>query len=250
MLDDRDIPIMDRSRARRAAHDAPDPPRPGPIAGPPRPLRVPPAALGAVVAVLAVAALVLLPGLLTPPARPALDPTAPTAHPSIPVAGAAAQAAPIVPSPAPLATLADGSIAYAAPDGATLGDVSGRAVGELLELYVLDAPSPRGAMWVRASVEGAGLVWLPLGALSGQAVELAGLPCRGTCVSPSATAAPVYVAPAPAPAHVVEAAPPDAIPVESHDRPTPALPPGPAPTTCPIVMTPQGCGGNMVEVKP
>jgi hypothetical protein len=49
--------------------------------------------------------------------------------------------------------------------------------------------------------------------------------------------------------HVVEAAPADAVPVESHDRPTPEPPPAPAATNCPVVLT-GGCRGNLVEVRP
>lgn len=183
-------------------------PQSNPIDGPPRPLRLPSLSTNVLIAVCAGLLLVVVVvwrGLPAPAARPALDETAPSAAPV--AQEAQAQAAPIAPSAPPATTLADGAIAYDSPDGATLGDVSGRAVGELVELAVLESPSPRGAMWVRGEVAGAGLVWLPLGAFAGQAVALADLPCRGACSPPTATPRP-YVAPAPVyvpppPVHVV-----------------------------------------------
>jgi hypothetical protein len=249
-MSDRRLPGIMGERIAREEFAAP--PRPGPIAGPPKPLTLSPYVYGGAAAIVAVALLIWLPGLLAPAARPALDPTAPTATPvAQEAAPAAVQAAPVAPSAPPATVLAPGAIAYDSPDGATLGDVSGRAVGDLQELAILEQPSPRGAMWVRADVDGAGLVWLPLGAFTGQAVTLADLPCRGACSPPTATAVPyvaptaVYVAPTERPVVVATLTAPAAEVqvVVATDGPAP-LPP----TPCPIVMT--QCQAPLVEVQP
>ena len=245
--------IMDDARARVAGQE-PDaaPPRPRRIDGSPADAPRPaPLAIALVVACcLALPAAMWL--LFSPPAapaaRPALDAAQPTPAP-LPTPTTPATAPPM---PGPIAVLTADALAYDAPGGAVLGDVGGRGVARFVEVAVLEQADPRGAMWVRAAVADAGLVWLPLGSVAGQAVALVGLPCRGACSAPTATAAPVYVAPAPAapppPVYVVEPAPADAVPLTSVERPT-SEPPPPAATNCPVVLT-GGCRGNLVEVKP
>ena len=234
--------IMDDARARVAGQE-PDaaPPRPRRIDGSPADAPRPaPLAIALVVACcLALPAAMWL--LFSPPAapaaRPALDAAPPPPAP-LPTPTPPAQAPPL---PGPVAVLTAGAIAYDAPGGAVLGDVGGREVIAYLEREGVD--------WLRAEVADAGAVWLRMGALAGNAVDLTSIPCRGACTSPTATAAPVYVAPAPPPpVYVVEPAPPGAVPLTSQDRPT-SEPPPPAATNCPVVLT-GGCRGNLVEVRP
>ena len=234
--------IMDDARARVAGQEPDAPPAPrhidGSLADAPRPA---PLAIALVVACclgLPAAMWLLFSPPAAPAARPALDAAQPTTAP-LPTPTTPAQAPPL---PGPVAVLTADALAYDAPGGAVLGDVGGRGV--------LSYAERQGVEWMRAEVEGAGLVWLRMGALAGNAVDLAVIPCRGTCVSPSATAAPVYVAPAaaPPPVYVVEPAPADAVPLTSQDRPTEGVAP-PAATNCPVVLT-GGCRGNLVEVKP
>jgi hypothetical protein len=214
--------------------------RPGPIKGPPRPPSL--ASLAGPVALVGAALLAIL-WLIGQSSAPASAPAA-AAGAAAAVAQEAApvvvQAAPIAPSapPAP-PPLNAGTAAYDAPDGHVLGDVSGRERGPLVELYVLEYVSARGAMWVRSEVAGAGMVWLPLGAFAGQAVSLADLPCRGACSPPTPTPVPpTPVPPTPAPVYIVEPAPADAQPltVIQDAQPTDDL--GAIPTARPNIDVP------------
>jgi hypothetical protein len=168
-------PVMDDAVRRFAERRGPpDAARPGPIAGPLR-LSLSPALQ--VVAIVATILLVL--AALTALMRPTADattttpPEAATPAPAPEPAPAVVQAAPIAPTSAPLAVLSAGAQAYAAPDGTLLGDVGGRVVWLYVERWDVS--------WVRAQVEGAGLVWLPMGALAGNAIDLAAIPCGERC---------------------------------------------------------------------
>jgi hypothetical protein len=239
MYDPQRPPLMDGARRRAAGHDEPAPQRPGPIGGPRRPFALSPVAYAAIAAIVFVAGLVFLPAILSPTAAPVAQEAAAVAQ----EAQAAAPAAP-APRPGPIAVLAPGAVAYAEPDGAELGDVAGRAVLAYRERI--------GVSWVRAEVEGSGDVWLRMGALAGNAVDLGVIPCGTTCVpgpmtEPTATAAP-YVAPAPAyvapePERVVATLEAPAVelseapPAPTTDRALiPTARPN-EPTPCPIVMT-------------
>jgi hypothetical protein len=165
--------------------------------------------------------------LFSPPAAvaPAAPPRfAPTAAPS-PVEQAPASPEPL---PGPLAVLAADAVAYAAPDGAALGEVGGRAVLAYTERWDVS--------WVRAEVEGAGVVWVRMEALAGNAVDLTAIPCGTRCLPPPPPAPTARPAVAPAPVSVAPVAP--AAPVVKATV---------APTPCPIVMV--RCG-NYVEVRP
>jgi hypothetical protein len=120
-----------------------------------------------------------------------------------------------------------------------------------------------GVSWVRAEVEGAGVVWLRMGALAGNAVDLATIDCGETCVLGPLGAAPtpVYVAPAALAPVYVAPAPPQPV-VATLEAPAVELseaPPAPTvdrsliptarpnePTPCPVVMT--QCSAPLVVV--
>jgi hypothetical protein len=244
-------PLMDDARRRHAGHDAaPAPRRPGPIAGPPKPFELSPYAYGGAFAVALVAALIFLPGLLTPAARPALDPTAPTIAPSIhPAAPAASGAQGEALNPGPLAVLTSDAVAYDAPGGAQLGPVGGRAVLAYIER--------QDVRWMRVELgEGTGAVWVAMGALAGNAVDLSVIPCGTTCVAgPMTQPTAVYVAPvAPAPVYVAPTERPVVVatltaPAAEVQVISPTDGPAPLPPTpCPIVMT--QCQAPLVEVRP
>jgi hypothetical protein len=243
-----DLPIMERARRRISAEPEPTPARPGPIAGPPR---LPSLATGRAVAIAAailliVSGVVFLPRL-APPAPPApLAPIAPDAPtPAAPWAQTAAPASASAPAAAPSGdgwhlTLGGGAQAYAAPDGALLGDVGGRAA-ELI--------ARAGATWLQVAIDGAGLVWVPAAAAAGQPIgganglgDVPDLAPPTPAPAPTAAPAPAWAPPPPAPAPAV--APPPAMPERQAG---PADPPRPIdPTPCPPPFTASGCAPVMV----
>jgi hypothetical protein len=186
------------------------------------------------------AVLVFIRLLLAPPAPMALPAAAASAAPWAPTAAPALAEAPA--RPGPVAVLADALppfvddgqvLAYDAPGGATIGPVPGRAVRAIVERW--------GVEWLRAEIDGAGLVWVRTAALAGNAVDLAVIPCRGTCLSPTAPAPVVQAAPAApaAPIYVIE---PTAEGAQAVILGTaPSLLPPPTPTPCPAPLVGTGC---------
>lgn len=237
-MDEFDLPIMDRARARAAGEDA-APARPGPIAGPRRGLPFSNTTLAIACAVLAALLFVMMRGLPQPLAPLALaeTPTAETAtHPSIQPT--------LPPASGPGRIAAWWSPGGEAVEGGLLADsISGPIAlcltrDGLVQVAIGGQPGP----WVEAEAAGV------------PEELLAVLPnAGGVCNPPTPTARP-YVAPAP----VAAPAPPPvvvwatdtvpAVPLEGRERPT-GEPPPPAATNCPLVLT-GGCKGDFVTVQP
>jgi hypothetical protein len=219
-MDEFDLPIMDRSRRRLAGEDD-APPTSNPIAGPPRPfaLRISTGTLAAVVVGLAALLLVMLRGLPAPLAI-ATDAT-PTAEA---VAAPTRAAIPTVADAAPPTSGPGRIAAWWAPGGdRTAGDLSLDAISGPVarcatspELVQVALRTGSDAPWVLAEDAGIGPELLAV------------LPdAGGVCALPTATPAPVYVAP-PAEAPAVQASPV----VEA---------PAPEPTPCGLVLVGAGC---------